>query len=76
MDEKIKLTFDEDSKVRALDPAKFSKADELQKECMVFSEKINTFQEKTNTLVQVLEGHAKKIDNQKLRVKIPDHTAP
>jgi hypothetical protein len=69
MDEKIRLSFDDEFKIRALDASKFSKADELQRELTQFYEKINGFREKTNSLVDVLEAQAKTIDGQKLRVR-------
>lgn len=68
MDEKIKITFDKEYKVRVLDPAKFEKGEELEKECSTFVEKISTFNDKVNSLVDILETHANRIDSQKLRV--------
>jgi len=67
-DGKIKLTFDSDYKVRVLDPTKFSKAEELQQQSTAFVDKISTFNEKVNALVEILESHAKRIDEKKLRV--------
>jgi hypothetical protein len=70
MDEKIKLVFDDESKVRALDPSKYSRVKEIHKECQQFMEKISHCQEKTKTLVQILDSQSKKIDYEKLRVCI------
>jgi uncharacterized protein YhaN len=67
MDEKVKICFDKDYKIKAFDPVKFSRGEELEKECGQFVEKIGTFSEKVNTLVDVLEAHATRIDTQKLR---------
>lgn len=69
MDEKVKICFDKDYKIKALDPVKFSRGEELEKECGLFVEKISTFSGKVNTLVAVLEAHAVRIDTQKLRVR-------
>lgn len=69
MDEKVKICFDKDYKIKAFDPVKFSRGEELEKECGQFVEKISNFSEKVNTLVDVLEAHATRIDTQKLRVK-------
>ena len=70
MDEKVKICFDKDYKIKAFDPVKFSRGEELEKECGQFVEKISNFSEKVNTLVDVLEAHATRIDTQKLRVKV------
>lgn len=68
MDDKVKITFDKEYKIRALDPAKFEKGEALEKECSNFVEKISSFNEKVNTLVDILDLHANRIDAQKLRV--------
>ena len=68
MDDKVKITFDKEYKIRALDPVKFEKAEALEKECSNFVEKISSFNEKVNTLVDILDLHANRIDAQKLRV--------
>lgn len=69
MDEgKVKICFDKEYKVRVLDPAKFNRSEELEKECGNFVEKITSFNEKVNGLVDVLDVHANRIDAQKLRV--------
>ena len=68
MDERVKLSFDDNSKVRVFEDAKFTRTQELLSECNGFASKVGEFREKTNALVNVLEAHAKKIDDQKLRV--------
>jgi hypothetical protein len=86
-DDKPKLCFDKDYKIRILDPAKAAHAEDLNKECggfiesidnfichviaqmmSLFLSEISSFNSKINGLVEVLEQHAKKIDDQKLRV--------
>jgi hypothetical protein len=67
-DPKVQLFFDKEYKIRVLDPAKFEKNEQLEKECGVFVEKIGSFNEKIHQLVEILEAHAKRIDDQKLRV--------
>lgn len=64
----MNICFDKDYKIKAFDPVKFSRGEELEKECGQFVEKISSFSEKVNTLVDVLEAHATRIDTQKLRV--------
>jgi hypothetical protein len=68
MDEKVKICFDKDYKIKAIDPVKFQRGEELEKECGQFVEKISNFSEKVNSLVEILEAHATRIDTQKLRV--------
>ena len=70
MDDKAKICFDDEYKIRVLDPSKFSKAEELQKESSLFADKISVFNDKVNSLVDVLEKHAQRIDSQKLKVSI------
>jgi len=67
MDDKVKISFDSEYRVRVLDEAKFKKSEELEKECSGFLDKIGTFGEKVNSLVEVLEAHAQRIDAQKLK---------
>lgn len=67
-DSKVKISFDKEYKIRVLDPSKFQKGEELEKECSHFVEKLSSFNEKVNTLVDVLDSHAVRIDTQKLRV--------
>lgn len=67
-DPKVQLFFDKEYKIRVLDPVKFEKNEQLEKECGVFVEKIGSFNEKIHQLVEILESHAKRIDDQKLRV--------
>jgi hypothetical protein len=69
-DPKIQLYFDKEYKIRAFDPVKFERSEQLEKECGVFVEKIGSFNEKVRSLVEVLEAHAARIDTQKLKVKL------
>eukprot|EP01033_Poteriospumella_lacustris_P012714 gene12714-9092_t len=66
-DAKVQLYFDKDNKIRAFDPAKFERSDQLEKECGSFVSNISTFNEKVHSLVEVLEAHASRIDSQKLK---------
>lgn len=38
MEEKMKICFDKEYKIRIMDPAKFSKSEELDTECSTFIE--------------------------------------
>ena len=70
MDDNVKISFDKEYKIRVLDVQKFTKGEELQKESSNFVDKITSFNEKVNGLVDILEKHANRIDTQKLRVSV------
>ena len=63
----VKISFDAEYRVRVLDETKFRRSEELEKECSGFLDKIGTFGDKVNALVEVLEAHAQRIDAQKLK---------
>mgnify|MGYP003706720731 CR=1 FL=1 len=63
----IKVSFDSDYKVRILDETRSKRASELETESTTFVEKITLFSDKVNSLVEVLESHATRIDSKKLR---------
>lgn len=63
----IKVSFDSEYKVRILEETKSKRAAELEKESTNFVEKISLFSDKVNSLVDVLESHATRIDSKKLR---------
>ena len=65
--EGVKISFDTEHRVRVLDEASFKRSEELEKECSGFLDKIGTFGDKVNALVEVLEAHAQRIDAQKLK---------
>ena len=67
MDEKVKICFDKEYKLRVYDPEKFDRGKELEAESNTFSGNISTFNEKVSALVEVLESHANRIDSQKLK---------
>lgn len=67
-DEKVKISFDSEFKIRVLEESKFKRSQELDKESSSFVEKITTFNDKVNNLVDVLESHATRIEAQKLKV--------
>lgn len=67
MTENVKVTFDGEYKIRLFEEAKAVKSQELQSESVQFVEKTVLFNDKVNGLVQVLEAHAERIENQKIR---------
>ena len=70
MGEMAKLSFDNEFKIRGFDSERFVKADVLRKESMNFSESIITLKDKSNSVVEALKIHTKKIDYQKLKVNL------
>ena len=70
MEDKIKICFDKEYKIKAIDPAKFEKGEETEKTCGVFVEKISSFSDRVSNLVEVLEKHATRIDERKLKVQM------
>jgi hypothetical protein len=67
---KAQLFFDKEYKIRVLDPTKYEKSEQLEKECGNFVEKINGFNERIVSLAEILDAHAQRIDAQKLRVPL------
>ena len=70
MEEITKISFDDDFKVRGFDSERFNKSDLLSKESKYFSESITTLKDKSNSVVEALKIHTKKIDHQKLKVNL------
>eukprot|EP01017_Pseudomicrothorax_dubius_P040728 TRINITY_DN6417_c0_g1_i8.p1 TRINITY_DN6417_c0_g1~~TRINITY_DN6417_c0_g1_i8.p1 ORF type:complete len:130 (-),score=47.18 TRINITY_DN6417_c0_g1_i8:137-526(-) len=67
MVDRISISFDEENKIRVLEPDKFRDTDQLRKDSMDFMKKILAFDETIATLIEVLELQAKKIEIEKLR---------
>jgi hypothetical protein len=40
LEDKVKITFDKDYKIRIMDPAKFSRSEQLDLECTAFMESL------------------------------------
>ena len=67
MAEKVQITFDEDNQIRVLEASKFRETDALKNEGQGFIAKIMDFKDIIESLIQVLEEEALKIDEEKLR---------
>ena len=65
--EEVNVSFDSEYKIRVFDEVKSRRASQLEAECSIFSEKINDFGSKVDSLIDLLETHASRIDVQKLR---------
>ena len=63
----VKVSFDGEYKVRIFDEDKAQRSHELESECANFTSKIEDFSGKVNSLLDVLDTHAGRIDVQKLR---------
>ena len=66
MDE-VKVSFDGDYKIRIFHEDKANRSRELETECTSFTSKIEDFSGKVNSLLEVLDKNAVRIDVQKLR---------
>ncbi|CAD7931108.1 unnamed protein product [Amoebophrya sp. A25] len=63
----IQITFDEKNHIRVLDPEKFKEMDQLASSAAEFQSQIASFQNTVQTLVEVLDTQAKRIEFEKLR---------
>ncbi len=66
-DSDIQICFDAENQIRVLDVSKFKQMEALETECTAFTEKIHSFTSTVQTLVEVLDGQAKRIEFEKLR---------
>merc|ERR1711924_292166 len=58
----VEITFDDENRIRVLQKDKYKQTENLDAECQGFSEKIETFGGTVNTLVEILDGQAQKIE--------------
>ena len=65
--EEVKVSFDGEYKIRIFDEDKAKRSHELETECANFTSKIEDVSGKVNSLLDVLDTHAGRIDVQKLR---------
>mmetsp|Transcript_96254 Transcript_96254/g.281139 ORF Transcript_96254/g.281139 Transcript_96254/m.281139 type:complete len:131 (+) Transcript_96254:60-452(+) len=63
----IDITFDDENRIRVMPKEKFKQTEELEQQCQNFTEKIRSFGDTVQMLVEVLDGEAKKIEYEKLR---------
>ncbi|CAM9482298.1 unnamed protein product [Discosporangium mesarthrocarpum] len=67
-DEKgVQISFDDEYRVRVLDPEQFKHSEALEEECRGFVNKIRDFNSQVHNIVEVLEANAKRIEKEKLR---------
>merc|ERR1719389_490986 len=63
----VDIQFDEDNKIRVMPKEKFKQTEALDNQCQSFTEKIHSFGGTVQTLVDILDGEAQKIEHEKLR---------
>ncbi|KAG5185666.1 intraflagellar transport protein 20 [Tribonema minus] len=66
-EEKVQVSFDEECRVRVLDPDVFKHSEELEENCKAFATKMQAFNAAVHGIVAVLDAHASRIEKQKLR---------
>ncbi|CAE7940398.1 MP3 [Symbiodinium necroappetens] len=66
-EQNIDITFDEDNRIRVMPKEKFKQTESLEAECHGFADKIQAFSGTVDMLVEVLDGEAQKIEEEKLR---------
>eukprot|EP00928_Gymnodinium_smaydae_P090270 TRINITY_DN74098_c0_g1_i1.p1 TRINITY_DN74098_c0_g1~~TRINITY_DN74098_c0_g1_i1.p1 ORF type:complete len:131 (+),score=35.59 TRINITY_DN74098_c0_g1_i1:83-475(+) len=63
----VDITFDEDNRIRVMPKEKFKQTEALDEQCQSFTGKIHSLKGTVQTLVDVLDGEAQKIEQEKLR---------
>mmetsp|Transcript_53208 Transcript_53208/g.105508 ORF Transcript_53208/g.105508 Transcript_53208/m.105508 type:complete len:133 (-) Transcript_53208:318-716(-) len=66
-DKEVPIHFDDESRIRVLDPEKFKHTEELAGQCTAFVDKIESFSGTVHVLVDVLDAQAKRIEHAKLK---------
>jgi len=63
----IDISFDDENRIRVMPKEKFKATQELDEQCKAFTDKIIAFGGTVTTLVELLDGEAKKIEYEKRR---------
>lgn len=63
----VQISFDDECRIRVLDPELFKHSETLEEECRGFVSKIKDFNTSVHHIVEVLHENAARIDKQKLR---------
>ena len=67
MTDKLSISFDEDNRIRVLDPEKFRESDHLKGLSMQFITKVISLDENMSSLSECLDDFAVRIEKEKLR---------
>lgn len=63
----VQISFDDECRIRVLDPEQFKHSETLEEECRGFVDKIRDFNSAVHAVVEVLQENAERIDKHKLR---------
>jgi intraflagellar transport protein 20 len=63
----VNITFDENNQIRVLAADKYRETENVKSETIDFLKRIMSFNEMVNTLIEVLESQASKIEEAKLK---------
>jgi len=66
-DNGVQISFDDECRIRVLDPEQFKHSETLEEECRGFVDKIKDFNTSVHSIVEVLHENAARIDKEKLR---------
>lgn len=66
-DNGVQISFDDECRIRVLDPEQFKHSESLEEECRGFVDKIQEFNSSVYNIVQVLHENAARIDKEKLK---------
>lgn len=66
-DNGVQISFDDECRIRVLDPEQFKHSETLEQECSGFVDKIRKFNTSVHTIVEVLHENAARIDKEKLK---------
>lgn len=65
--DRVSITFDDNNNIRVLESSMFNDCQMMQSESYEFINKMKKFEEMVGSLVDVLDGQAVKIEQEKLR---------
>lgn len=66
-DNGVQISFDDECRIRVLDPEQFNHSEMLEEECRGFVDKMREFNSSVHGIVEVLHENAARIDKEKLR---------
>jgi len=68
MEDEVKITFDENYRIRVLEAEKFEHTEQLGEACAAFVSKNQEFGKLVASVVQVVDANAQRIEREKLKV--------
>ncbi len=66
-DNGVHISFDDECRIRVLDPEQFKHSEMLEEECRGFVDKMKEFNTSVHSIVEALHENAARIDKEKLR---------